>query len=328
MSNIKIFVSHRIDINSELVHNPLYVPVRCGAVFDSQNPMGILGDDAGDNISDRRMSFCEFTVQYWAWKNVEADYYGLCHYRRYLSFADTRYPTRDHGMVEERWLNQDSARKYGQDDLRGMEELISQYDVITSEPVEVKQLVTPKGFQRTVLELWEANIDLLLERDSIPQMLELIDRLAPEYRRAAEEYLAGTKHRGYNCYILRKELFERLCRFQFPILFEMERYQQEHGYLSRVPGYVGEILYGIFMYQVMQLEKWRVKELQLVLFDDTVPIKNCWDLAWRNIKRGVDRTLRALINPIMPKGSRRRECLKKIFYRVTPAKPRGVANIK
>lgn len=63
MSKIQIFVSHRIDINSELIDNPIYIPVRCGAVFDKQNPMNILGDNTGDNISEKRMSFCEFTVQ-------------------------------------------------------------------------------------------------------------------------------------------------------------------------------------------------------------------------------------------------------------------------
>ena len=61
MSKICIFVSHRIDIESELVDNPLYIPVRCGAVFDDKNPMKILGDDTGENISEKRMSFCEFT---------------------------------------------------------------------------------------------------------------------------------------------------------------------------------------------------------------------------------------------------------------------------
>lgn len=72
-----------------------------------------------------------------------------------------------------------------------MKEMISQNDVITSVPADVKQLVTPKGFQSTEQGLWEANIGLLLEEDSISQTLRLIDRLAPEYHRAAEEYLAG-----------------------------------------------------------------------------------------------------------------------------------------
>lgn len=133
------------------------------------------------------------------------------------------------------------------------------------------------------------------------------------------------KYIGYNCYVLQKELFERLCRFQLPILFEVERYQQGHSTLSRIFGYVGEILYGIFMYQITKLEKWRIRELQLVLFDDTAPIKNCWDLAWRNIKQGVDRALRTVIDPIMPKGSKQREWVKNIFYMVISAKRRGAA---
>lgn len=84
--DIKIFVSHRIDLDSETIDNPLYIPVRCGATFDDRENVDMLGDDTGDNISEKRLSYCELTVQYWAWKNVEADYYGLCHYRRYLSF--------------------------------------------------------------------------------------------------------------------------------------------------------------------------------------------------------------------------------------------------
>lgn len=73
--DIKIFVSHRIDLDSETIDNPLYVPVRCGAVYDEQEDVRMLGDDTGENISERRMSFCELTVQYWAWKNVKVDYY-------------------------------------------------------------------------------------------------------------------------------------------------------------------------------------------------------------------------------------------------------------
>ena len=177
-------------------------------------------------------------------------------------------------------------------------------------------------------ELWEANVGLLLEENSIPKLLELISRLTPEYKEAAEGYLSGVEHRGYNCYILRKDLFDRLCRFQFPILFEMEKYQQECGTLSRVPGYIGEILYGIFMYQITKLEKWRIKELQLVLFRDTVPVRNALDLAWRRIKRGANRAVRAAVDPIMPKGSWRREAVKRTYYAVTQPKRRGAASIK
>ena len=88
--DIKIFVSHRIDLDSETIDNPLYIPVRCGAVYDERENVTMLGDDTGDNISEKRMTYNELTVQYWAWKNVKADYYGLCHYRRYLSFSKNK----------------------------------------------------------------------------------------------------------------------------------------------------------------------------------------------------------------------------------------------
>ncbi len=86
--DIKIFVSHRIDLDSETIDNPLYIPVRCGAVYDERENVDMLGDDTGDNISEKRNSFCELTVLYWAWKNVKADYYGLCQDCRYLVFTD------------------------------------------------------------------------------------------------------------------------------------------------------------------------------------------------------------------------------------------------
>lgn len=41
-----------------VVDNPLYVPVRCGAALD-ENDKGnaIMGDNTGDNISEKRISF-------------------------------------------------------------------------------------------------------------------------------------------------------------------------------------------------------------------------------------------------------------------------------
>ena len=95
--DIKIFVSHRIDLDSEIIDNPLFIPVRCGAVYDKRENITMLGDNTGDNISEKRNSFCELTVQYWAWKNIKADYYGLCHYRRYFSFADERFGVNESG---------------------------------------------------------------------------------------------------------------------------------------------------------------------------------------------------------------------------------------
>lgn len=331
MSNIQIFVSHRIDIESELIDNPIYVPVRCGAVFDQQNTMHILGDDTGENISERRMSFCEFTVQYWAWKNIDADYYGLCHYRRYLSFSEKHFKTDEYNMVHESNLTPFTKKKYALLDKMHMEKVIEQYDIITSEYAPVSRIPFHKQRLKNVRGVWEDQNGIFFEKSSVELLFRLIDAMKPEFSVSAREYFDGNLHRGFNCFILKKELFYRLCEFQFPIIFEIERRLDTTGYtqtMMRTPAFMGEMLYGIFMYHVTTKENWKVKELQLVFFSNTEVIKGRIDLAKRCTWSFVDKWLRVIIDPIMPKGTRRRELLKSVFYKITPAKQRGVANIK
>lgn len=330
MPDIKIFVSHRIDIKSELIDNPLYIPVRCGAIFDKDDPMKIAGDDTGDNISERRMSFCEFTVQYWAWKNEPAEYYGMCHYRRYLSFAKKRFKTDEYNMVFEPVMTLRGKQRYGLLDSVSMKNLIRQYDIVTSEYANVSDIPTPTGHKRTVAEFWEAMVGDFFREPPIPLLLEMIDTMAPAYSASAREYLAGTRHRGFNCYVMRRELFDRLCRFQFPIMFEAERRLDTTGYtqtMLRTPAFLGEMLYGIFLYHVTEYEHWQVKELQLVYFQNTEKIHGRFDLVGGYLWCWIDRVLRAVIDPFFPKGSKGRERLKNFFYAVTPAKRRGAAKI-
>ena len=331
MSDIKIFVSHRIDIDSEQISNSLYIPVRCGAVFDEKNPMHIAGDNSGDHISDRRMSFCEFTVQYWAWKNVSAEYYGLCHYRRYLSFAEKRFHTDENNMIYVPVLTEGCKRKYGLLDEGAMESEIQQYDVVVSEAAPVERIPTPRGPQKTVRELWEAHDGVFFEEKVLDMMFRLIDETAPEYSKSARAYFAGSLHRGYNCYIMKRELFARLCAFQFPIMFAVDRQLDTTGYtetMLRTPAFIGEMLYGIFVYHISTCEDRTIKENQLIFFRDTERIRGRWDLTGRWIWSYTDRSLRAVLDPIFPKGSRRRETIKDIYYALTPAKRRGVAHVK
>lgn len=318
VDNIKIFVSHRIDVDSELIPNPLYVPVRCGAIFDNGQCKDIQGDDTGDNISDKRLSFCEFTVQYWAWKNVKADYYGLCHYRRYLSFSKRKFKTDGFNMVQGLSLLPSAKKRFGLLNVSVMEKIISSYDIIVSEYADVQKIPTPTGTHSTVSEMWNAYLGIFFEKSSLDLMFELIDKMAPLYSRSAREYFAGHLHRGFNCYILKRELFYRLCEFQFPILFEVERRLDTTGYtqtMLRTPAFIGEMLYGIFIYHITTYEQWTVKDLQLVFFNDTLKVKSFLDLLKRNLKQWINRGLRNIIDPLMPVGSEKREKLKKLLYR-------------
>ncbi len=332
MGDVKIFVSHRIDIDSEIINNSMYIPVRCGAVFDKNKQATIVGDDTGDNISEKRMSFCEFTVQYWAWKNYDADFYGLCHYRRYLSFAEKQFKTDDFNMVYVPILTNRYVRKYVINNKINVGELIRKYDVVVSEYAKVERIPTPTGRQaKTVRNLWDLHDEVFLKKSTIDLMLELIETQYPEYLNSAKEYLAGGLHRGFNCFVMRKELFERMCQLQFDLMFEIEQRLDTTGYtdtMKRTPAFIGEILYGIYIFHLEKEGRHRINKRQLVFLNRTDKCKDSFDffkfVAWSYI----DIALRFIIDPIMPKGSKRRELAKKVFYGIFPIEPKGIANPK
>ena len=311
---IRIFVSRRIDVDSVSVPNSLYVPVSCGAVFDrSASP--VQGDDTGDNISQKRMTFCELTVQYWAWKNREADYYGLCHYRRYLAFSGKPYRLNEHGLVPWPELTKRAMQRFGLLDEEKMRETISAYDLVIPQPADVRKMPLPHGKARTVRELWESRDHLFFQKEIIGQMFGAIEQVAPQYLDSAKEYFAGSYHFGYNCYVMKQELFIRLCEFQFELLGHLEN--QNHGNYPRSLAYVGEMLFGIFCYHILYKENQSVLKLPLVMFQNTTNA----DLQIKHVLRWciffVDRFIYKCTSFFFPLGSIRREVMKKIYYKIT-----------
>lgn len=314
MSEIKIYVSQRIDLRAVLIDNPLFIPVRCGAVYDAENPRGLTGDDSGDNISHKRMSFSELTVQYWAWKNTRSDYVGLCHYRRYLSFADRDYAADRYNMVHVPCLLPEEERRFGLLDREKMEKCILPWDALTSRSADVGRIPLPQGRQaNTVREWWEAQADHYLPSGCLEVLLETLERLSPETLPAADRYLAGDRFRGSNCFVMKWELFDRLCRFEFPILFAAEREIEARDPSlrdKRIAGYLGEILYGVFFTLLEEEGKASVQERQLVYFRDASEPLGTGDL-WK--KRAISRTdklLRPLGEVLLPIGGGKREALK------------------
>ena len=269
---IAIFVSHRIDLNSKCINNPLYINMRCGAVYDTRPNINILGDNTGNNISEKRNSFCEYTVQYWAWKNFDAEYYGLCHYRRYLSFADKYFDFKEpHRFAVEKILNIFSVKKYCLLNKRKMTKEIRKYDVITSVDYPVDSLpFYPKP--KNEWELWNNHPHYIVGEKEIKLLLELIKERFPIYYDAALELMNSKVHKGFNCFIMKKDLFTKMCEFEFSILFEMEKkldFSRYAGNSERTIGYLGEILYGTFMLWLKKQNKYKIKETQIVLFNNT-----------------------------------------------------------
>ena len=82
MSVIKIIVAtHKQFVMPQ--DKELYLPIHVGC--EGKKDLGFQGDNTGDNISVLNPYYCELTGLYWAWKNLECDYLGLVHYRRYFT---------------------------------------------------------------------------------------------------------------------------------------------------------------------------------------------------------------------------------------------------
>lgn len=64
-----------------------------------------------------------------------------------------------------------------------------------------------------------------------------------------------------------------MCEFQFSVMFDLEQQLKVNGYANqyeRTIGYMGEIMYGIFIHYLQNQGKYRIKEEQLVYFEQTV----------------------------------------------------------
>lgn len=61
----------------------IFIPLHVGK--KGKEDLGYIGDDTGENISEKNPNYCELTGQYWIWKNIkDVDYLGICHYRRFF----------------------------------------------------------------------------------------------------------------------------------------------------------------------------------------------------------------------------------------------------
>ena len=283
---LKIFVSNRIDLETDSFNSSILCPVRCGAVYDKRSDVDMQGDHTGDNISERRMTFCELTVQYWAWKNVEADYYGLFHYRRFFNFSKFKFPEDPYGSVVEECITEDTARIYGLQD-KTMSNIIGKYDLIIPEKRDV---TTFPEHPKSIYDHW-CKASALHEQD-LKTMLSVVARMQPDYYETAQEYLKGSY--GYFCcmHIMKKELFHAYCEWLYPILFELEREIDIGRYTEegqRTVGHLAERLLGIYIFHLQKNRpQLKIKELQTVYF--TKPQKEKLTLS-AAFKSEIDRTI-------------------------------------
>ena len=264
---VRLFVTTHKNVNR--FESDIMQPVQVGLHEGSYRFPWAFHDDEGENISDRNPRYCELTTQYWAWKNVDADYYGFCHYRRYFDFSDTPHKENPYGEIMDDYIDARAAKEYGLDD-KNIEQIVRQYDVITTPFGDLTKIIDKHGTPRA---LWEAAP--LLHDDDLLRCYRILCKMYPDYKEDADAFFKGNKACFCNMFIMKKEIFFDYCSWMFPILEEFDKNTNYSAYSKealRTPGHLSERLLNIYLMHHKRIcSNWKFKELQCVHFTNPEP---------------------------------------------------------
>ena len=215
--NMKILVAaHK---PCRLPADDCYLPVQAGAALHP--PLeGVQGDDTGENISRKNPHYCELTVLYWAWKNLDADYIGLAHYRRYFAA----------GRAGEKW----GRVAHGPQ----MEKALAKTG-----------LVLPKK-RRYFIETSYSQYAHAHHAKDLDETRQILAESWPEYLPAFDRVMKRTSGHRFNMFIMEKGLLEEYCGWLFGVLGELEARLDISSYSvndARVFGFVSERLLDVWV---------------------------------------------------------------------------------
>lgn len=261
MSNIKIFVTHTPNRDTMTVNNALLQNVIAGGVYQNQPVKpGFRLDNEGENISSKNKSYCELTTQYWAWKNVDADYYGFCHYRRFFSFNKNEIKESSWGGIERDYLDDATIEElhFNEEEMRAD---IENYDFIITRGITASTMRAENIYDHynNAAELHIEDLDLFMD---------IIEEKYPYLTPYAKKLIYGKVFYPCNMFIMKKDLFQEYSSILFDILEEFENRSDMSNYSRegyRTPGHLGERMAGIFYLYICAQGKYKTAERQFAL---------------------------------------------------------------
>lgn len=198
--------------------DPVFLPMQVGS--EGKAAIGFQRDDQGENISARNFSFCELTGLYWMWKHVDAEVYGLCHYRRYFAKGFL-------GPKKGRLLTG-----------RDAEALMEKTDILL-----------PRKRHYYIETNYSQYVHAHHEED-LTATKALLAEVCPEYLTAWDKTMQQRNGHRFNMFLMRRPLFESYCAWLFDILFRLEARLDISSYSpkdQRVFGYVAERLMDVWV---------------------------------------------------------------------------------
>lgn len=233
--DIKILVATHKEYRMPM--DSIYLPIHVGKEISTVS-LPFIGDNTGENISCKNPNYCELTALYWAWKNLDADYIGLSHYRRH-------FVLRKPGLFcKNKFASILTSTQ--------VEPLLQQYPLLLPKP------------RNYYIETNYSHFVHAHPAESMDLTKKILEEKYPAYLSAFDAAMSRTKAHRFNMFIMKKEIFLDYCDWLFTILFELEQQLDISGYDAynkRIFGFISERLLDVY------LEKQNISYAELpVLF--------------------------------------------------------------
>ena len=222
--------------------DPMYLPVHVGAA--GKDSIGYQRDDEGENISGKNANYCELTGLYWAWKNLDAEYIGLVHYRRHFAGGKRS------GDKKEKVIGR-----------KELEEKLKDTDILLPNPRNYRIETNYSQYAHA-----HHARDLAVTR-------RILAEKYPEYLRNWDQSMSTTTGHRFNMFVMKKDRLDAYCTWLFDVLDELEKRLDISGYSKndrRVFGFVSERMLDVWIgtkgyeyrdipYVFMENQNWLVK---------------------------------------------------------------------
>ena len=244
MKNIKLIVATHKAFQMPKDDN-LYLPIHVGA--EGKASLGYPGDNTGENISTLNPYYCELTGLYWAWKNLDCDYLGLVHYRRYFTKKSQNFS----------------------DDIKIDDVILSQTDI--EHLLDDADVIVPKK-RRYYIETLYSHYAHTHDANHLDVTRTIITELYPEDVSIFDEVLRQRSGYMFNMFIMDKQLADKYCQWLFPIIDTLYERLDITGYSAfdeRLFGRVSERLFNVWL----KKEDVTIKEVPFMYMENV----NLWN---------------------------------------------------
>ena len=238
----------------QMPEDEMYLPLHVGSVGKENiedNGRIYRRDDEGENISELNPYFCELTGLYWAWKNLNADYIGLTHYRRHFS------------------LHPHSAYIW---------EAVLRKSELERDLGRVKIFVPNK--RRYWIETLYSHYAHTHYANQLDETRKVIEDRYPEYVGSFDKVVKRRWGYMFNMMIMERQLFDDYCSWLFNILFELrarigeETEKSLDKFQGRFYGRISEIIFNVWLYE--QISSGRVDKSEVC----EIPVIHMEEIDW------------------------------------------------